>query len=183
MAEPDLLFVGIDNGLDGGIVEIDAAGRIVSKQVTPCNKVKRGKTQRREYDLQAMRELAITWGREHIKYQQGKGGKKVLVSLEKGQPFPPKMTSAAANFSAGYCFGLWLALLVAFKVPHVTVPAKQWQHRLLQGVSGTTKQRSVRKAKQKNPNVDWRKSTRAKKAHDGLTDAYWLAEYGRKYEG
>lgn len=177
------LFVGIDNGLGGGIVEINSKGKPVSKQVTPTIKVKKGKSTRDEYDLVAMRTIVMRLGKLHLKHEKDeKGGQKVMVALEKGQPFPPMKASAKTNFSAGYCYGLWLAFLVAFKVPHVVVPARQWQHRMLQGVSGDTKQRSVRKAKQRHPSEDWRKSKKAKKPHDGITDAYWLAEYARKYE-
>jgi len=177
------LFIGIDNGVDGGIVVIGGSGKIVSKQVTPTIKVKKGKTNRTDFDLDGMRALVIEFGRIHGKNRRGEpDGENVLVVLEKGQPFPPKMTSAAANFSCGYCYGLWLAFLCAFNVPHVVVPAKQWQHRMLQGVSGTTKQKSISKAKKRHPNVDWRKSAKSKNPHDGITDAYWMAEYGRKYE-
>jgi hypothetical protein len=135
------------------------------------------------FDLQAIRELAIGWGRQHARWAAGDAaGTRILVGLERGQPMPPALRGGNADFSGGYCYGMWLAFLTAFKLPHMPVVARLWQHRFLSGTEGTdSKQRSILRAKQIHPNVDWRASARSKKPHSGLTDAFWLAEFVRRY--
>lgn len=175
--------IGIDNGLQGGIVRIDSVGRVVSKQVTPVQKLQVGKTLRDAYDLRAIRELVLNLGREHAAWNRGEPGKfQLLVALEKSQPLPPKMRGGQGDFSTGYGFGLWCAMLAAFNVPYVLVPAVAWQKKMLAGVAGSdSKQRSIAKAQRIHPSVDWRATEKSKKPHSGLTDAFWLAEFARLY--
>ncbi len=178
------LIVGIDNGLTGGIVAIDGdTGAIKYKKNIPLIKVKKGKSLRSEFDLQSIRIIARDFGRIHLarKVDSVSG---ILVVIEKGMPLAAKFHGTPpVNFSLGYSFAMWRTFLVAFKVPYVIVSARRWQNLMLKsGVGGTTKQRSIAKAQQLHPNEDWRRTQRSKKPHDGFTDAFWLAEYGRKYE-
>lgn len=195
-------YIGIDNGLEGGIVRVDSVGRLVSKQVTPTEQRVAGKTKRavkkngvptgesktvdiirHVYDLRAIREVALALGREHAAWSRGEPGKfKLLVALEKSQPLPPRMRGGQGDFSTGYGFGIWCAMLSAFNVPYILVPAVAWQKKMLAGVAGTdSKQRSIAKARQIHPTVDWRATEKSKKPHSGLTDAFWLAEFARLY--
>lgn len=175
--------LGVDNGLSGAIVRVDAVGRIVSKQVTPTEKRESGKTVRMVYDLRAIRELALALGREHAAWTRGEPGKfQLLVALEKSQPLPAKMRGGQGDFSTGYGFGMWCAFFAAFNVPYILVPAQTWQVKMLAGVAGTdSKERSIAKARQVQPSVDWRATEKSKNPHSGLTDAFWLAEFGRLY--
>ncbi len=176
-------YIGIDNGLEGGVVRVDSVGRIVSKQLVPVEKRQSGKTTRWVYDLRAIRELVLNLGREHAAWNRGEPGKfQLLVALEKSQPMPPRMRGGQGDFSTGYGFGMWSAFLASFNVPHILVPAAMWQQRMLAGVAGSdSKERSIAKARQVHPSVDWRATEKSKKPHSGLTDAFWLAEFARRY--
>lgn len=109
-------------------------------------------------------------------------------------------SSAKGTFSFGFSKGMLLALLVAHRIPYVLVAPKDWQNevwinadkeytaqkqKLKSGEERTikkvdTKSTSINAARRLFPSVDFRKSERAKKPHDGKVDALLMAEYGRR---
>lgn len=159
------LFAGIDNGLKGGIVFVDAAGKVVEKYIMPVLASDKGKT---EYDLQTMVGLF-------------KGKQIELVVLEKAQAYPGQ--GVTAMFSIGKGFGLWQGILVALGIPYVVVPPQTWQGHILAGMDRRdTKQASALYAQRMAPQTDWRGTERSRIIHDGLTDAFCLAHYAlQKY--
>lgn len=109
-------------------------------------------------------------------------------------------SSAQGTFNFGFSKGLLFGLLIAHKIPYVLVAPKDWQNavwinadkefttqkqHLKDGSERTikkvdTKSTSINAARRLFPDVDFRKSARAKKPHDGKVDALLMAEYGRR---
>lgn len=109
-------------------------------------------------------------------------------------------TSATSTFNFGFSKGLLFGLLIAHRIPYVLVAPKDWQsgvwinadkeyttqkQKLKNGGEKTvrkvdTKQTSYNAALRLFPDVDFRKSARCTKPHDGKVDALLMAEYGRR---
>lgn len=150
--------IGIDPGLQGGIALITPTG--ASARITPTIGGK-------EFDIQAMRLiLTVLTGELH-------------ATIENQIALPGQGLSSTLQTGKG--FGIWLGLLAGLGIPYRVVAARAWQQKLFTGVKGTldTKEKSETVAKRLFPQVDFRRSERATKAHDGLTDAILIAEYGR----
>lgn len=72
-------------------------------------------------------------------------------------------------------------LLTALCVPFEIVSPRKWQSDMFVGINrNDTKAASALVAQRLRPDVDWRASPRCRKPHDGLTDAFCIAEYGRR---
>ena len=109
-------------------------------------------------------------------------------------------TSSGSMFNFGMSKGFLLGLLIAYKIPYVLVAPKEWQNgvwinadkeyitqkqKLKSGEERTvrkidTKPTSFNAALRLFPNVDFRKSSKCKKPHDGKVDALLMAEYARR---
>lgn len=109
-------------------------------------------------------------------------------------------SSAQGTFNFGMSKGFLLGLLVAHKIPYVLVAPKDWQgdvwinadkeyttqkQKLKNGGEKTvrkvdTKTTSLNAALRLFPDVDFRKSERCKKFHDGKVDSLLMAEYARR---
>lgn len=103
-------------------------------------------------------------------------------------------SSAKATFNFGWSLGILEGAISALSIPYTKVTPKDWQKELWKGVTtiykpskGESKRRSVDTkatsllaAQRLFPSIDFRKSERAKKAHDGIVDAVLLAEYCRR---
>lgn len=109
-------------------------------------------------------------------------------------------SSAQGTFNFGLSKGFLLGLLIAHRIPYVLVAPKDWQsgvwinadkeyttqkQKLKNGGEKTvrkveTKQTSYNAALRLFPDVDFRKSARCTKPHDGKVDALLMAEYGRR---
>ena len=163
------LWVGIDVGKDGAIVALTDDGLLHAKTKTP---VVTGVKSRREYDEPGMVRVLQSFERE---------GMKPHVTIEKAQPLPPTMGGTQTNFARGLGFGLWKGILTALQIPHTVVASRTWQPAMFadQRVADT-RQASIVAASRLWPHVDWRRSEKAQKQDDGLTDAALLAEYGRR---
>lgn len=109
-------------------------------------------------------------------------------------------TSASSMFNFGMSKGFLLGLLIAHKIPYVLVTPKDWQggvwinadkeyttqkQKLKNGGEKTvrkvdTKTTSLNAALRLFPDVDFRKSSRCTKFHDGKVDSLLMAEYARR---
>ena len=86
-----------------------------------------------------------------------------------------------STFSIGFGFGIWQGLLTALQMPFELVSPQRWQREMFAGVNrDDTKAASALVAQRLRPDVDWRATPRCRKPHDGLTDAFCIAEYGRR---
>lgn len=126
---------------------------------------------RRAYDLQRMREMLC----EHTLE---------MVFLERQQPIKSshgRTQGVLQAYSTGLGYGTWQGLLAGLMIPFETISPQTWQAAMHKGVvAGDTKARSALVAQRLHPHVDWRRTPRCRVVHDGLTDAFCIAEYGRR---
>lgn len=157
------VFVGIDNGLNGGIVVIDDCQVVLYKWVMPTIKVK-GKN---EYDVNEVVDIFVRLKSKH--------DSNIYVALEQAHVRP--VSGKRACFTTGGGYYLIKGILSCLSISYEIVPPRKWQKELLSGLGTDTKQASILYCKQKWPSVDWSPTERSTKAHDGLCDAGCLAIY------
>jgi len=156
------LFVGVDNGLNGGIVVIDENQKILHKWIMPVIKIKN----KNEFDIQSI----VYIFKEIIEYDT-----LTFVCLEHAHVRP--ISGKRACFTTGFCFGLIQGILEGLNISYEIVNPKVWQKDIFQGTVSDTKNASIVFCQRKWPDVDWTKSERSKKIHDGITDAACMALY------
>ena len=158
-------YIGIDNGLDGAIVMLNADGSIHHKGIMPTIKIGKG----RIIDIHQVREIVT---RPYT-----------TVILEEAQKHSP---GKLALCSTWFTYGHLLALLTLDRMPYEIVRPKQWQKafwampKMAKGKKFDTKAAALSAASRIWPSEDWTKSDRARKPHDGMVDAALIAEYGRR---
>src|SRR3990167_10804517 len=119
-------IIGIDNGLDGGIVILGDSGLVVEKHITPViGVVGKGK---RAYDVPGMTRILRPYT-ENAK-----------VFLEKSQPMPSQGVSSM--FSIGYGFGLLQGILTALCIPFELVHPRTWQGEMFKGIDKSDTKRA-----------------------------------------
>ena len=164
-------YIGIDPGLDGGIVELQ--GPHLDKRIMPTIKPGKG----RKIDLSELKVMATFW-QMAIYYNR-----EIHVILEDPGGHAP---SASGLRSMTYSFAVAEMLLVAFAIPYTIVRAQTWQREfwkrptLPKGQKFDNKGAALAAARRIWPNEDWTKSERSTKPHDGMVDAALLAEWGRR---
>ena len=159
------LYLGIDNGLDGGIVGIDGDGHCSFKKIMPTIS---GRDSKRIYDIPAMIST-LTVFKERIR----------MVILEKSQAFPGQGRTSA--WSTGHGQGIWEGIIMTLNIPCSIVGPQSWQRVIFRDMNFTeTKQASLLACQRLFPNESWLATERSRRPHDGLTDAACLAEYGRR---
>jgi hypothetical protein len=156
-------IIGIDGGLNGGICVL-SGNTIVEKMVMPTMDMTKSK---KEYDAQRIIEVLR-------QYPEAE------VVLEKAHAMP--LLGSVQAFRFGLCYGQMLGILSALEMRYHIVHAKSWQGKLFKDQpSGDTKAASGVIARRLFPKEDFTASPRAKKIHDGLTDATLIAYYGQNY--
>ena len=162
------MVAGVDNGLDGGIVRLDHNGRVLKKWVMPV--VGRKGDGKRQYDIPAMVAIARELDDPQLRDQ---------VFIERAQAMPGQGVSSM--FSIGYGFGIWQGILTAVGVPFEIVSPQVWQKVIFSGMSAKTpKKESYLVAARLVPEESWLATEKSRVPHDGLTDAFCIAEYGRR---
>lgn len=169
------IFVGVDVGKNGGIFAMDDERDIIVKAAIP--KVKGSD----EVDYQ---ELLFIF--RHITRASRRKAEVIVVIEDVHSIFG---TSAKSNFAFGHIKGIKEAMMVALNYEYKLIPPKKWQKKVWlpedivyeAGKSGKkkkdTKATSLKAAQRIFPNVDFTKSPRATKPHDGIVDAALMAEY------
>ena len=97
-------------------------------------------------------------------------------------------SSAKSNFEFGRVVGMLESFLVSSNIPYTKVQPKKWQSQMWIGVpiqtkadgKNDTKATSLLSAQRIFPNVDLRKSERARIADHNKVDALLIAEYCRR---
>lgn len=154
-------IIGIDPGINGGISVLDRNNNIVFKSVMPVIG-----TSRKEYDIINIYNILNKY-------------KNSICYLEKAQPRFKDGSKQA--FKTGFGFGVLQSILVCLKIPHEIISPKQWQKEIFKGLdSKDTKKASVLFCKRRWIEEDWTPTQRAKKEHDGITDATCIAYYGAR---
>lgn len=160
------LFLGIDPGLQGGMCFINEPipGTIhnIDVRATPTIGDK-------DYDVQEMKNLITRYESQDI-----------FATIETQIALPGQ--GLTSTLQTGKGFGILIGLLAGLGVPYQIVGAQQWQKKIFTGVPAKldTKDKSIIVAKRLFPHLDFRRTERSTKAHDGLTDACCIAEYGRR---
>ena len=159
-----MLYVGIDNGLNGGIVIVNGETKtILSKFVMPVFKGKKT-----DYDIKSICEILEFLNPDDVR-----------IVLEKAHVRP--ISGKRASFMTGFGYGVMQGILEAKSLSYSIVSPKDWQQEILKGMNtGDTKKDSIMFCSRRYPKEDWRATERSKKLHDGLTDACCMALYCEK---
>jgi hypothetical protein len=164
-----MLYIGVDNGLQGAVVVINDAGKVVAKYPGSEYTLKNKKT---EYVVNEMVKILSQYDKKDV----------ALVIVEKSQSYPGQ--GSCSMHSVGFGNGLWVGIVAALGFPMQVVHPKTWQKLILRDMDRTdTKAASTLFAQRMRPEVDWRNTARSKKISDGLTDSYCMALYAKRIHG
>jgi Holliday junction resolvasome RuvABC endonuclease subunit len=161
-------YLGIDPGLSGGFAVV-AGERIRCKMVMPTLSftTKEGKT-KTEID------------REGVLSFLNKFPPHMHVVIEQQEAFRSQNITSSCTLCKNY--GMLLMALTVARCYVMEVPASVWQEHygivsVKKSKGKTTKQQAYKIAQVMYPHVDFRKSGRAQKPHDGMVDAGLIAGY------
>ena len=166
-----MYYLGIDNGLNGGLVLIDENEMIIQKHVMPFIQGKK-----KEFDVTEINNII-----HRMSVLSSRENEKPYGFLEEARVQP--VSGKRASFTTGLCYGMFQGFLTAYEIPYEIVAPKTWQKELLKGLASDTKVASIMFSQRKYPKVDWTPTERSRKAHDGLTDACCIAIYGKRMKG
>ena len=162
-------YLGVDNGLDGGLVLLDDSG-IRDMHVMPTLDNPNGKG--RLVDEAKLSE----WFNEWAEFTE------TTIVIEKAQAMPGQ--GVVSMFSIGLSYGTIRGVAAALGFRRHFVHPKTWQKVMFADIAKQdTKAASVLVAQRLWPGQDWRATPNCKKPHDGLTDAALIAEWGRRTLG
>lgn len=165
-----MIVIGIDNGLDGAIVGLDAdTGELVGWY--DCQTMPTGKGSRRTF---AVRLMAASLRELVAKDSRGRAH----AIIERAQPMPKQ--GAAQMFGTGFGAGIWQGIVAAKGLPFETVTPRVWMRSMLAGISGEGKQRALIAAENLFPDLPLTSERGTKPTKHGRADAALLAEYGRR---
>jgi hypothetical protein len=156
------MIVGIDNGLDGGICAISAfSGDLIAYTGMPC-KERAGK---REIDTLKVYGWIMDLNTDA----------RILIE----EPLKHAKTSQAMR-SMGISFGKLLGMCESHVLTVEPIEVAKWQKAMLGKVlKGQTKKVALEKAQAFEPEEQWLASPRCRVPHDGIVDAFLIAQYGR----
>lgn len=158
-----MIIIGIDPGKDGFIAILTDGG---NPEFHPTPTIKISKGGKRAYDTTEMKSILESADPD-------------MVVLEKQQAMPGQGVSSM--FQIGLGFGLWQGIVIGLGFKIMIPHPRTWQKVMHRDIPGDdTKGRSILAAQRLFPDVDLRKSERARKPHDGKADSLLLAEYGRR---
>lgn len=157
------MFIGVDNGISGGLVGLSEYSQIVAMLPMPVLAARK----RTEIDVASvwrwMADLDL--------------GDKLTVVIE--EPGGSKSAKAGASMAGSFHALRALCVLKGLRWHRITPQA--WQRVILPGCkSGDTKPRALAEARQLWPDQTFLASERSRKPHEGLIDAALIAEYGRR---
>lgn len=162
------LSIGIDPGLDGGIVILSDTGSIISKHPMPTIKLGKG----RVVDVLEITRL--------LTFENS-----ATVYLEEASKHSPGVLAICSTW---YTYGSIETILKLIGMRYQTVQPLKWQRRfwarpaMAKGDKFDTKAAALVAASKLWPNQDWLKGKQSIKPHDGMIDAALIAEYGRTRE-
>ena len=160
--------------MHGAVVAIDDAMRVCGVWDMPLVSLGGGK---HDFDIPGMAAIL------RLCQALVEPGVSPLVTLEKAQAMRSKdggTQGTASSFATGRGYGIWEGLLVALKVRWGPVRPCDWVRRLLKGMGGEGKARSMTFASMRFPDLDLI-PPRCRKPKDGRADAACLAFYGRGF--
>jgi hypothetical protein len=160
------MIIGIDNGLDGGLCAISAHdGSVIDMWATPTFE----RAGKREVDTKTIYNWITDLHTEP------------LIAIE--EPLKHAKSSQAMR-SMGISYGKILGMCESHLLKVKPIQVQDWQKDMLGKVpKSQTKTFALRKAQELAPDEDWRKNNRCTVPHDGIVDAFLIAQYARKKYG
>lgn len=161
------LYIGIDPGLDGGVVALNQDGALLSSNIMPTRKLAKG----RRVDAQYLEDLLTANFPYFVE--------DVRTILEDPGGHAP---SAAGLRSMSMAFATAETILSLHATPYMIVHPRKWQAEFWSRTAGKktdTKAAALDSARKLWPSQDWAPGRRTK-PHDGLVDAALIAEWGRR---
>jgi hypothetical protein len=156
------LYIGIDNGKQGGIVGIDIFENITTSTVMPIG-------HDGEYDINKIYDFFNNLNNNYT----------LNVCLEKSHTMP--LNGGKANFTNGYQYGIINTVLQILKINYEICSARTWQKFIFQGDTvKDTKMSSINFCLKKWSHNNWKRTEKCSKYHDGLTDAACMALYCKR---
>ena len=159
-------YVGIDNGLTGGIVALRDNGEIFDKSIIPTIKIGKGNI----IDVIRLNQMIGHFDRPTA----------LLENASKHSP------GVLALCSTWYSLGCVETVLKISGTRYDLINPQKWQKefwtrpKMPKGTKFDTKAAALNAANKLWPGTDWTKSERASKPHDGMIDAALIAEYCRR---
>jgi hypothetical protein len=158
------IYIGIDNGLTGGLVALsDYPGPLIESWPMPIQSKNKGN----EVNAEFVWAFLDKWDRAYI-----------TVILETPGKHSP---GAQALCSMWDSFGAIRGVLESRGIRHHRIAPQTWQKAMLGKVEkGQTKPAALARARQLWPDEKWLATPRSTKPHEGQIDAALIAEYGRR---
>ena len=158
-----MTYIGIDNGLSGGLVAIKEPGQILRQTTMPT----RNKTKGNEVDAEGLADFLA-----------GFDPASLTVLLETPGKFAKGVQAISSMWDS---YGATRAVLEALRLRHLRITPQSWQKIMLPGCAkGDTKPAALRAARQLWPQEYWLATSRSSTPHLGLIDAALIAEFGRR---
>ena len=158
-------YIGVDNGVSGGVAIIDQEGRLKDSLLIPTKKIG---------DMKTIELYGVGFYLEPY-WRLGK----INVTLEQGQKQP--LFGCKGNFANGYFFGLMEGWLIANKLSYSLTNPRTWQEVIFKDIRGYTKGKkndtkslSLEYCRRKFPTHDI-------KDHN-ISDAVCIAMYARSMD-
>ncbi|MCC5807596.1 MAG: hypothetical protein JJU00_14830 [Opitutales bacterium] len=161
-------YIGIDNGLDGGIAVIDRQSKIVRIRPMPTQKLGKG----RVIDAAAVLDLLTQWQPPEV-----------TILLEEASKHAAGVLSLCSTWRS---FGALDAILRCTRHRYHIIRPQQWQKafwarpKMAKGQTFNTKAAALAAARRLWPDENWLATERSTTPHDGMVDGALIAEFGRK---
>lgn len=160
-----MIYIGVDNGVSGGLAAISHHGSMISTLIMPIQKARKGN----EIDPVSV------W--KWIDYITADDRSKVFVVIE--EPGGSKSAKAATSMAGSFHALRTLCALKSIRWDRIT--PQIWQKAMLPGAkAGDTKPRALEAARRFWPDETWLATDRSSKPHEGIIDAALIAEYARR---
>ena len=166
-----MIYIGIDNGLSGGLAAVSDHGTVAEYFPRYCVMPTRGKSKGNELDASEVKRWI-----EEIQSRYGMFG--VTVILETPGKFSKGVQAISSMWDS---YGALRAVCEVMGLRHHRITPQQWQKVMLPACAkGDTKPAALQKVRQLWPEETWLATPRSTKPHEGLIDAALIAEYGRR---
>jgi len=153
-------YLGIDVGLNGGIVVIDETQKIIYKKIIPTIKSK-GHT---EYNVNEIVDMF-----ERLNGSLISSCWHVILEKEHARPISGKR----ASFMLGFGYGLMQGILESLHISYEIVSPQDWMKEL--NINSKDEKGSIKYCQRMFPKEDFKATDRCTVIHDGLTDSCAMA--------
>lgn len=158
-----MTYIGIDNGLSGGIVAVANPGQIEKAWTMPT----RNKSKGNEVNAELVAAFFDQWMRDEI-----------TVLIETPGKFAKGVQAISSMWDS---YGAIRGVLESRGIRHHRITPQSWQKVMLVGCKkGDTKPAALARCRQLWPAENWLATPRCKNPHDGMIDAALIAEFGRR---